>query len=89
MTRKDSRKYFCTLSVAGARAKVLRCTRARKARLCISNRSTWPNRRGEIDAGFVNHYYLYAAKKDKGEAATRKTVDRNTLLPQPGSGLNP
>ncbi|MFP2913333.1 iron ABC transporter substrate-binding protein [Pyxidicoccus sp. 3LFB2] len=23
--------------------------------------------RGEIDAGFVNHYYLYAAKKDKGE----------------------
>ncbi len=29
------------------------------------------------------------AKKDKGEAATRKKVDRNTLLPQPGSGLNP
>ncbi|HYH97474.1 iron ABC transporter substrate-binding protein [Hyalangium sp.] len=24
--------------------------------------------RGEIDVGFVNHYYLYAAKKDKGEA---------------------
>jgi iron(III) transport system substrate-binding protein len=23
--------------------------------------------RGEIDAGFVNHYYLFAAKKDKGE----------------------
>ncbi|OJT20008.1 iron ABC transporter substrate-binding protein [Archangium sp. Cb G35] len=23
--------------------------------------------RGEIDVGFVNHYYLYAAKKDKGE----------------------
>lgn len=29
------------------------------------------------------------AKKDQGEAATRKKVDRNTLLPQPGSGLNP
>ncbi len=24
--------------------------------------------RGEIDVGFVNHYYLYAAKKDKGDA---------------------
>lgn len=24
--------------------------------------------RGEIDVGFVNHYYLFAAKKDKGEA---------------------
>ncbi len=24
--------------------------------------------RGEIDVGFVNHYYLHAAKKDKGEA---------------------
>ncbi|MDC0710828.1 iron ABC transporter substrate-binding protein [Stigmatella sp. ncwal1] len=24
--------------------------------------------RGEIDVGFVNHYYLYAAKKDQGEA---------------------